>query len=303
MIEFKPITVEDKSQFETYLFDGSEHGCEYSFANLCMWGRQSGAVTNGHLALFSQYNRRSVYPFPVGAGDKRAVIDALLADAKERGITCRFTGLGEREKAILEELYPGKFAFHCDRDFFDYVYSIDDLADLKGRKYHGKRNHYKRFCENNPEYEVVPIDDCNKNSAKEMIDAWYRERIEENPYADYKMEQAAIAKAFSHYSELAMEGIMIIQNGEVLAVTMGSHLSPDTIDVHFEKASRAVDGVYAAINCEFAKYIRGKYPEVKFLNREDDMGLEGLRKAKESYRPHHMVEKCWASYSEEGYED
>lgn len=303
MIEFKPITIDSKSLFEKYLFDGNEHGCEYSFANLYMWGKQSAAVIEDHLVLFSQYNRCSVYPFPVGSGDKKAVLDALIEDSRERGISCRFNGLGEHEKQILTDLYPGIFTFHCDRDFFDYVYSIDDLADLKGRKYHGKRNHYKKFCENNPDYNVVPIVEFNKDMAKEMVNAWYEERIAENPYSDYKMEQIAISKAFSQYEELAMDGIMIIAGGKVVAVTMGSMLSADTFDVHFEKASRAIDGLYAAVNCEFAKYVRDKYPNIKFLNREDDMGIEGLRKAKESYRPHHMVEKCWACYSEDGYED
>ena len=93
-----------------------------------------------------------------------------------------------------------------------------------------------------------------------------------------------------------------MDGGEVVAVTLGSRMTEDTVDVHFEKALSYVDGAYTAINCEFARYIRGKYPEVRFLNREEDMGLEGLRKAKESYLPHHMMEKCWAHLLEEGYD-
>ena len=85
-------------------------------------------------------------------------------------------------------------------------------------------------------------------------------------------------------------------------MTLGSRLSEDTFDIHFEKALDEYDGAYAAINREFACYLRGKYPQLKWLNREDDMGLEGLRKAKESYLPHHMVQKCWAHLKEEGYD-
>lgn len=77
-------------------------------------------------------------------------------------------------------------------------------------------------------------------------------------------------------------------------MTMGSRLGPDTFDIHFEKAREDVDGAYAAVNCEFARHLRAKYPELRYLNREDDLGLEGLRKAKLSYNPHHMVEKFWA---------
>ena len=95
---------------------------------------------------------------------------------------------------------------------------------------------------------------------------------------------------------------MLLDGDRVLAFTMGSRLSADTVDVHFEKARADVNGAYTAINCEFARYIRAKHPDIRFLNREEDMGLEGLRKAKQSYRPHHMVEKCWACLLEDGYD-
>lgn len=302
MIDFKPVTPDNKELYKKYLFDGNERGCEYSFANLYMWGRQNATVLYDHLVLFSQYNRRSVYPFPVGRGDKKAVIDAIIADSKERGIPCRFTGLTSRERGILEELYPNMFRFHCDRDFFDYVYDINDLADLRGRKFHSKRNHYNRFREMYPDYRVEELCEKNLAQAKEMIDEWYEERLKESPDSDFQMEQVAIKKAFSHYNELGMDGIAIFMGDDIVAVTLGSHTSKNTIDVHFEKGRRDINGVYAAINCEFARFIRDKYPEIEYLNREDDMGLEGLRKAKESYRPHHLVEKCWACLLEEGYE-
>ena len=105
-----------------------------------------------------------------------------------------------------------------------------------------------------------------------------------------------------HFEELKMEGLVLLEGDSVLAVTMGSRLSEDTVDVHFEKADADYPGAYALINRAFARYIREKYPEVKFLNREEDMGLEGLRKAKLSYCPHHMVEKGWACLLEDGYD-
>ena len=302
MIEFKPVTLDKKELYEGYLHDGNERGCEYSFANLYMWGRQSSAVINEHIVLFSQYNRRSVYPFPVGKGDKKAVLDAVIADSKERGIPCRFTGLGARERQIIENLYPEMFRFHCDRDFFDYVYDINDLADLKGRKYHSKRNHLKKFYDKFPDYRAEPISESNIPRVRDMLDKWYEDRLAQTPDADFQMEQIAISKALRNYRELEMDGLMLLDGDDVLAFAIGSHMSDDTIDVHFEKARRDVDGGYAAINCEFAKYIRNKYPDIRFLNREDDMGIEGLRKAKESYYPHHLVEKCWACRLEEGYE-
>lgn len=302
MIEFKPIKVENKAEFEKYLFDGTERGCEYTFANMYMWGRQRAAIVEGHLVLFSQFDRKSVYPFPIGKGDKRRVLDAVMNDAKERGVTCRFTGLREHEMDILNELYPDRFHFHCDRASYDYVYDINDLADLKGRKYHSKKNHYNRFCAMYPNHRIEEINDSNIEKVMEMTERWYRERLEAVPESDLEMEQTAIAKAFRRYKELGMDGLVIFDGDDAVAMTMGSPNSDNTIDVHFEKAIAGVDGAYSAINREFAKYIREKYPNIQYLNREEDMGIEGLRKAKESYKPHHLVQKCWARCLEEGYE-
>lgn len=299
MIEFKRIKAEDRELCESYLNDGAERGCEFSFTNLCLWGRQNYAVLHGHLVLFSQFDRRSVYPFPVGEGDKKAVLDAIIADAAERGIPCRITGVRPWQKEIIEELYPEKFRFHGDRGSFDYVYDINDLADLKGRKYQSKRNHCNRFRSLYPDYTVEVLGENNIESVKAMAEKWYSDKLKENPDADYHMERKALEKAFRHYKELDMEGMALLSDGEVLAFTMASRMSHTTFDVNFEKARSDVHGAYTIINQEFAMYIRSKYPNVLYLDREEDMGLEGLRKAKESYYPHHMTDKCWACLLED----
>ena len=116
------------------------------------------------------------------------------------------------------------------------------------------------------------------------------------------MEEIAIERALRDREVLGLEGLTVTDGDRILAMTIGSRLSHDTFDIHFEKARADVQGAYAAVNCEFARYLREKYPEVKFLDREEDMGLEGLRRAKRSYYPHHMVEKYWAHLLEDGYE-
>jgi len=302
MIDFAPLTVEDKRLYNELLPRDREIGCDRSFANLFLWGRQRAAVLHGHMVLFSQYNRRSVYPFPLGTGDKKAVLDAIMEDAAARGIPCRLTGLGSEDIALLQALYPDRFRFHCDRDAFDYVYSIDDLADLKGKRYHKKRTHFNRFLAAVPHHSVSPLDNDNAAAAAEMVAEWYAKKREIDPVGDYFMEEAAIKKAFANREALELEGLVLADGDRVLAVTMGSRLSHNTFDVQFEKARTDVDGAYTAINKYFATYIREKYPDVAFLNREEDMGIEGLRKAKESYYPHHMVEKCWACLLEDGCE-
>jgi len=302
MIDFKPVQPEDKERYLHYLLNGSDRSCEYSFVNLYLWGRQNATIIHDHMVLFSQFNRQSVYPYPIGDGEKKPVLDAIIADAKERGIPCRITSLSAEAKDTLETLYPGMFRFHCDRDGYDYVYDINDLADLPGKKYQKKRNHCNRFRTDYPNYHVEPLNDDNLSKVQEMLSAWYADKEQENPDNDFLMEQVALNKAFTHYKELELDGLVLFNDEKVLGFTMGSRLSHDTYDIHFEKAWGDVNGAYAIINYEFARYLREKHPDIRFLDREDDMGIEGLRIAKERYFPHHMVEKCWAHLVEADYE-
>ena len=301
-INFLPISLSDKAEYEAHLSKESGLGCEYSFANLFLWGRQNIARLGGQMLMFSQFSRRSVYPFPVGDGDKKTALDAIIADSRARGIPCRITGISAESRELIESLYPEKFRFHADEDSFDYVYGIDDLADLKGKKYHGKRNHINRFLEAFPDYKVEPITEENLPRVKKMLENWYNERLSENPNSDFHMERAALSRAFANMDALALDGLALTNAGEVLAFTVGSRMYGEYYDVHFEKAVSGADGAYAAINSEFARYIRNKYPDVRYIDREEDMGIEGLRKAKRSYHPHHQIEKCWACLLEDGYD-
>ena len=302
MIEFQNLDLKAKNQYDAILRHSGERGCEYSFTNLYMWGRQKAAFLEDTLVFFSQFNRKSVYAFPVGLGNKKSAIEAVMRDAKERGIPCRFTGLTHDDCHALETLFPGRFRYHFDRDSFDYIYDINDLADLKGKKFQKKRNHLNRFRAERPDCRLESITMDNLAAAEEMVARWYELRLQENPHGDYKMEQAAIKKAFRDFDALQLEGMILTENGKILAMTMGSFLSDTTFDVHFEKALDAHDGTYAAINQGFANFLRENYPNLLWLNREDDMGLEGLRKAKLSYNPHHMIEKHWACLLEDGYD-
>jgi len=235
----------------------------------------------------------------VGKGPVKPVLDAVIQDARSRGIPCCITGLSQENVDTLERLYPGKFRIHCDRDSFDYVYNIDDLADLKGRKFQKKRNHLHRFEDAHPNAEFLPLDENTRVQAYYMLRKWYADRMAADPHGDFHLEELAMNRAFTFQNQLGLEGLVLVDNGEVLAFTMGSRLNETTFDVHFEKAREDADGAYPAINRAFARYLREKYPDVKWLDREDDMGLEGLRKAKLSYNPHHMVEKYWARLWEE----
>ena len=299
MIDFQPIKPEHKELYEPYLQLG-EYGCEHSFVNQCLWGRQKAAFVEGCLVTFSQFDRRSVYM--ISGEDKKAALFAVMEDAKKRGIPCRIVGLSQDDCEILHSWCPECLRYHVDRDSFDYVYDITRLATLSGKKLQKKRNHLNRFREENPEHQFVPITDENTQVVADLVDKWYALREEADPHSDFLMEKAALGKALRYRKELGMVGLLLITKDGPVAMTLGSFLRKDTFDVHFEKALDVADGAYPAITNGFARYLQEKYPDLKYLNREDDMGLEGLRKAKMSYYPDFMVEKYWAHLAEDGYD-
>lgn len=298
MIDFQKIHLCQREQLHALLL-ATEKGCEYTFANLCIWGRQRAAQVDGYWVIFSQFDRKAVYPFPVGQGEVLPVLDAIIADARQRGIPCCLTGLNQENMDLLERYYPGKFRFQCDRSSFDYVYNIDDLADLKGRKFQKKRNHLNRFRTLYPNWRTEELNRTNLDAARAVAQQWYQKRQETDPMGSYQLEQIALERAFAYYEDLGMEGMLLLDGERPIAFAMASRLSKDTFDVHFEKALEDVDGAYPAINREFAAFLRDRHPELRYLDREEDMGLEGLRKAKLSYCPDHMIEKCWARLWEE----
>ena len=292
MIDFQRLNLEDKACYDEIFMNCGQRGCEYTFVNLFLWGRQKAAFQDGRLLVQSQFDRKCVYPFPVGPGDLKTALDAIIADARERGIPCYLTSLKPEECEVVESLYPGCFSFHSARDNFDYVYDINALADLKGRKYQKKRNHLNGFRKANPDIAFIPIEEADKDELTAILEQWYARRTEANPDMDFQLEQVAIGRALRFREELGMEGLVLLVEGKIAAFTLGSRMNADTFDIHFEKALD--EAAYPAINQAFAAHLREKYPEVKWLDREDDMGLEGLRKAKLSYNPDLMIEKYWA---------
>lgn len=291
MIAFKRLDLTRRQEVFDWFHRAGRLGCEYSFVNLYLWGRQHAAFVEGYLVVFSHFYGHSMYLFPSGHGPLKPVMEALREDAREREIPFRLTSMSVADCRAVEELYPGQFKFYPDRDGFDYLYEIDHLADLKGKKFQQKRNHINRFLESCPNWRAEPITPDWIPACRGLLDKWYRTRLEADPHMQYHLEQLALSRAFQNYEALGLDGMLLLDGDKPIAMTIGSLLSPTVYDVNFEKALGEVPGDYAMINRTFARYIRDQYPQVQYLDREDDLGLPGLRKAKESYHPDRMVEQ------------
>ncbi len=299
MIDFIPVSADDRKLYEQYLWKNAHRGCELSFANVFLWGQQSLAIVCDCLVLLSHFGRFTCYSFPLGKGDRLSAIKMIIEDSKERQVPCCINGLMPEDKLFLEKNFPDLFEYRTNIGSYDYIYSIDALSELSGKKYHSKRNFINRFKQEYPDYTALPINENNCREVKQMAENWFNERECQRPDSDFAMERIAIERLFENYEALGAEGLVLKNGEDILAFTVGSRFYTDTFDVHFEKAVWGFDGAYAVINNEFAKYIGQKYPEIRFLDREEDMGLEGLRKAKQSYRPLFQVEKWVATLKED----
>lgn len=300
-IAFRHPTLEDREWITELYHKSGYRGCEASFVNLYLWGRGYGQIAQvgDYLIQFIKMGDIKYYAFPAGSGDLGHVIEELIADAREYGHPMRLLGVSCDRKAELEALYPGRFRFTENRASFDYLYDINRLADLGGKKLQSKRNHCNRFEQNHPDWTVEPITPDNLHECVEMSEAWFAQYDgETSEEHDFRIEKIALGRAFEDFEALGLEGLILKAEGQVMAFTMGNRIQKDTFDVNFEKAYGSIQGAYPIINREFSRYIREKYPEIQYLNREDDMGLPGLRKAKESYHPDILLCKATAELEE-----
>jgi hypothetical protein len=179
-----------------------------------------------------------------------------------------------------------------ERDNFDYIYLQNDLADLSGKKYHSKRNHISAFSKKY-DWTYEPLTTENKAEFLAFSDKWYEDKgIEEDE--GLRAEKKALGEILDSNEGIEYKGAMIKIEDRVVAITLGSPINSQTFDIHYEKADKDFSTAYALINREFASRELSDY---KYINREDDLGLEGLRKAKLSYKPHIILEKYSVIYT------
>ena len=295
MIEFKTPQLSDREWVYPLMAAERCAASHCNFANLYLWSRafcQKIARLEGRLLI--EFCRG--FAFPPGEGPLAPALDALKARAAERGISLTLLNVTPCQKERLEAEFPGRFTFEEDRDSFDYLYDIDRLADLGGKKLHAKRNHIHRFDDRFPDWMLEPITRDNLQECLDMEQRWAAARHGDAEGADILHEETvAVIEALYQMEALGMEGGLIRAEGAIVAFSLASRTTEDCFDVHFEKACGDIQGAYTVINREMARMIRANHPEVRWLNREDDLGLEGLRKAKLSYYPDILLEKFIAA--------
>lgn len=290
MLELRDIDISDKDRAEKALRQSDFMGCEYSFANNMAWKRLSDSKITFYkdfyiICAFSRENGSPVFTFPAGCGDYREVLGEMKKYSENLGFPLVISGVTDRFLPAFDELFPEQFTAEADRDGSDYIYSSDNLINLEGKKYHGKRNHLARFRE--LDYHYSPITEKDFDDCITFSTVTYNNKSSDNEHS-FIAEQYAINTYFTYFSELGLKGGIIRIGGKTAAVTIGERLNSDTFCVHIEKADTEYNGIYAGINNCFAKDAASGY---KYINREEDLGLEGLRKSKLSYKPAFLLNK------------
>lgn len=289
-MDFKEIELADRKWVEPLLRESDYQGCDYTFGNLYIWKdlyRQQVARAEDMLCARSRKpgTGEYLYLFPAGNGDLKAAVEALRQDAQTLGVPLLLRGFGREEANRLEAAFPGVFSIVSAREEWDYLYPVENLTNLAGKKYHGKRNHIARF-EESGEWHFEPLSAANIEACRSMCEAWYAEHAAQGNTAAL-IDRGVVDNALSHFADLGFTGGALYQFGQVVGFTIGEPLNHDTYVVHVEKAFAEVNGAYPVINREYVRHMMQDYV---YVNREEDDGLEGLRKAKESYHPI-MLEK------------
>lgn len=298
MIPFKDITPADKAVITSYTLNSPRRNCDLSFSNLCSWRFLYGtqyAVMDGFLLLKFWAAGELVYMMPIGQGDLRHVLDALIDDAHHEGQPLCLLGICTDMCDELEELMPGQFTFTADRDYADYLYLRTDLATLAGKKLQPKRNHVNKFKRTYPDYQYTPITPDRIGECLDLEAEWCLANNCQQ-HEGTGNERRALTYALDHFEELGLTGGILHVGGRIAAFTFGMPINRDTFGVHVEKADTSIEGAYAMINYEFANHVP---PQYVYLNREEDLGIEGLRKAKLSYQPAIILQKYSACLKQE----
>lgn len=290
MLEFKPFKLEDKPLIDSYFSLHHYEATDECFTTLFMWQEAYGitwAEKDNVLFIRGAAHRDAfiLAPFAGKDGSFEHGMELAREHFAETGEKFLLRGVSQIMKARLEELYPEQFTFEADRDNFEYIYEMEKMLTLPGKKLRQKKNHLNQFrMQYMGQYTYEPITKENMAECMDMARSWAVDHNDESP----EEELESIQLLFDNWDALDVTGGLIRVYGKVEAFTIGEYLNNNMALIHIEKASPQIRGLYQAINIE---YLKAEFPDVEFVNREEDMGIPGLRKAKESYQPVRFAEK------------
>ncbi|MCP1102299.1 hypothetical protein M2454_001827 [Aequitasia blattaphilus] len=291
-LNFKKATLEDKDIISHYFNHHTGRSCERTFANIYLWSKSSPvtfAIIEDTLVFKREVEGDLAFTYPAGKIENiDKTIGILEQYSEEKGFPFKMYFVTENQFEEIEEAYPDKFQIEYVRDVADYVYEQEKLATLAGKKLHGKRNHINKFLKvNEGRWAYEPMSKENLEDCFQMNLKWCQQKgcfEDEEQTAEMMVAQNALRL----FEELELTGGVIRLDGEVIAYTIGERVSSDTFVVHIEKAFADIDGAYPMINQQFVIHACEGYT---YVNREDDAGVEGLRKAKLSYYPAFLLQK------------
>lgn len=282
---FRSIELKDKELLNSYLKKESGFLADHNFGNLYMWRFKyctEFAVYNDYLYIKMMSPESDVHFYFLPFGKKEGYKEALriLIDEGKRDPDGKmwFCSSSSWQKELADSAFDG-FNLIPSRDFADYIYTSESLIELKGKKLHRKKNHLNRFIKDNEgKWIYEDLDEYNAEEFYSFQLRWADMHGSEN----FEDETLAVKILLDNRRELNVKGGLIRLEGQVIAMTLGTEFSKDVFDVNIEKALPDINGAYQIINNEFAKRNLSSY---KYINREEDMGIDGLRQAKLSYCP------------------
>ena len=277
---FHPLTLSDREAMQAVTLHAGRRNCNYTFANLVGWKFLFGTevcVLEKAVVLRYTFDGRRAYMVCTSEALSLELIEALFDDSNG---DLTLIGLEDSQVAQLSTL-NSKLSTNVEpvRNQYDYIYRRTDLATLHGRHLDAKRNHIHRFRAEHPDFEYRPLTPEYFDECRRLTEIWQEEKAASDTI---NAEHRVMETIFSNWDALGMIGGSIFVDGRMVAFTYGSAVTTDTFDVCVEKADRHVEGAFAIINQQFAKHLPEQYV---YLNREEDMGIPGLRQAKLSYHP------------------
>jgi hypothetical protein len=288
--DFELVKFEDKQLFDKFFKNYPQDHSDYLFSTIISWmdyAKYKYTIYKDTLIILTEINNKISIRPPIGKSNVD-LFNEILKIVKSNS-DLNISAISSEAKSWIVRNYP-KLVFIPLRDYFDYVYRSNDLAELKGSQYSKIRNRLNKFKRNN-EYKMEIISDENMSEVKEFLHRWCLWKdCESDPLLEH--EKNAVMFSMDHFIELGLKGIVIRVNNKIEAMSAYEKLNDNTAVIHYEKASPDYDEIYKAINNEAARIISNDF---EFINRESDMGISGLRKAKLSYKPHHMVELFFIS--------